>query len=149
MPNRQVIPVAGATPADWNHRTFWHHPWGRSGVHKGIDIFAPRGTPVLASTSGIVLYADELSLGGKVVSILGPKWRVHYYAHLQDRSVTRGMRVRRGDRIGTVGSTGNAAGKPPHLHYAIVTTIPYPWRIRWQPQGWKKMHFLDPDQILR
>ncbi len=149
VPGRQLIPVEGASSADWNHQTFWHHPWGRSGVHKGIDIFAPRGTPVIASTGGLVIYADELALGGKVVSILGPKWRVHYYAHLRDRSVIRGQTVRRGVRIGTVGNTGNAAGKPPHLHYSIVTLIPYPWRISWQPQGWKKMLFLDPDQALR
>ncbi|MCP3963658.1 MAG: M23 family metallopeptidase [bacterium] len=149
MPSRQVVPVEGATPADWNHESFWHHPWGKSGVHKGIDIFAPRGTPVLASTSGLVIAAGDISLGGNVVSILGPKWRVHYYAHLQERSVTKGMSVRRGEQIGTVGNTGNAAGKPAHLHYAIVTVLPHPWRIRWQPQGWKRMHFLDPDQVLR
>ncbi len=144
-----MIPVAGATASDWNHRTFWHHPWGRSGVHKGIDIFAPRGTPVVASTSGVVIASEELQLGGNVVSILGPRWRVHYYAHLRDRSVTSGMTVRQGDRIGTVGNTGNAAGKPAHLHYAIVTVVPYPWRIRWLPQGWKRMFFLDPDAVLR
>ncbi len=148
-PGRQVIPVEGASAADWNHQTFWYHPWGRSGVHKGIDVFAPRGTPVIASTGGLVIYAGELALGGKVVSILGPKWRVHYYAHMKDRSVTRGTIVRRGARIGTVGNTGNAAGKPPHLHYSIVTAIPYPWRITSQPQGWKKMLFLDPDRALR
>jgi murein DD-endopeptidase MepM/ murein hydrolase activator NlpD len=46
--------------------------------------------------------------------------------------------------LGAVGSTGNAAGKPPHLHYAIVTPVPYPWRITGEPQGWQKMFFLDP-----
>jgi hypothetical protein len=56
----QTIPVEGATVADWNRDTFWHHPWGRSGVHKGIDIFAKEGTPVLAATGGVVLYAGTL-----------------------------------------------------------------------------------------
>ncbi len=149
VPGRQVLPVAGATASDWNHRTFWHHPWGKSGVHKGIDIFAPRGTPVVASTGGVVIGAGDLSRGGRVVSVLGPKWRVHYYAHLQERSVRRGAVVRRGERIGTVGNTGNAVGKPSHLHYAVVTVVPYPWRVRWQRQGWKKMFFLDPDGLLR
>ncbi len=149
VPNRQMIPVAGASSSDWNHQTFWHHPWGKSGVHKGIDIFAPRGTPVIASTSGLVISTEELLHGGKVISILGPRWRVHYYAHLQERSVSRGSIVRLGDRIGAVGNTGNATGKPSHLHYAMVTLVPYPWRIRWQAQGWKRMHFLDPDAALR
>ena len=149
LPGQQVIPVAGASSSDWNHRTFWHHPWGKSGVHKGIDIFASRGTPVIASTGGLVIAAGELSRGGKVVSILGPKWRVHYYAHLAEYSVTRGMLVQQGDRIGAVGNTGNAVGKPSHLHYAMVTMVPYPWRISRQPQGWKRMFFLNPDAAFR
>ena len=118
-------------------------------MHKGIDIFASPGTPVVASTGGVVISAEDLPRGGKVVAILGPRWRVHYYAHLKERSVTRGALVRRGETIGSVGNTGNAAGKPAHLHYAIVTTIPYPWRLRWQPQGWKRIFFLDPDAALR
>ena len=52
--------------------------------------------------------------------------------------------VWRGETVGAVGSTGNAAGKPPHLHYAIITAMPYPWRITTEPQGWQKMFFLDP-----
>jgi len=51
-------------------------------------------------------------------------------------------------KIGTVGSTGNAAGKPPHLHYSIQTLIPYPWRIDKSVQGWRKMFYLNPLQYL-
>ena len=148
-PADQIIPVQGATTANWNHDTFWYHPWGRSGVHKGIDIFADDGTPALASVGGIVVYAGEIAMGGKIVLILGPKWRLHYYAHLMSRNVSPGEIVRQGDIIGAVGATGNAAGKPPHLHYSIVTTVPYPWRIRTDPQGWKKMIYLNPDRALR
>jgi murein DD-endopeptidase MepM/ murein hydrolase activator NlpD len=50
--------------------------------------------------------------------------------------------------VGTVGDSGNARGKPPHLHYAIVTLLPYPWRITGQTQGWKKAFFLDPGAWL-
>ena len=53
LPERLAIPVAGATSADWNHETFWYEPWGASGVHKGIDIFAPEGRPVVAATPGL------------------------------------------------------------------------------------------------
>jgi murein DD-endopeptidase MepM/ murein hydrolase activator NlpD len=43
------IPVVGAPSKDWNYKAFWYYPWGRSGVHKGIDIFAKEGTPVFAA----------------------------------------------------------------------------------------------------
>ena len=41
LPETPRIPVSGATAADWNPQSFWYYPWGRSGTHKGIDIFAP------------------------------------------------------------------------------------------------------------
>jgi len=81
------IPVQGANERSWNNQSFWYEPWGVSGVHKGIDIFAPAGTPVLASVPGIVVYAGTLGMGGNVVAILGPQCRVHYYAHLQSSQV--------------------------------------------------------------
>lgn len=148
IPNSQIIPVRDATTADWNHDTFWFHPWGRSGVHKGIDIFAAEGTDVVASTGGIVLGSGNGSMAGEYLTVLGPKWRVHYYAHLSRRDVSPGMFVRQGDVIGAVGSTGNAQGKPPHLHYAIVSAIPYPWKMTLEPQGWKRMVFLSPHEAL-
>jgi murein DD-endopeptidase MepM/ murein hydrolase activator NlpD len=48
-----------------------------------VDIFAKEGTRVVASTTGIVLFTGEVRRGGNVVVVLGSKWRVHYYAHLQ------------------------------------------------------------------
>ncbi|HIE02261.1 MAG TPA: hypothetical protein EYP59_18605 [Thiotrichaceae bacterium] len=45
MPEKLVIPVMGAKTTGWNHQTFWYEAWGRSGVHKGIDIFAKKKTP--------------------------------------------------------------------------------------------------------
>ncbi|MCG8391513.1 MAG: M23 family metallopeptidase [Pseudomonadales bacterium] len=143
LPETRLVPVQGAGEGDWHPQTFWYHPWGRSGVHKGVDIFAARGTPVLASSGGLVLYRGELARGGKVVLTLGPKWRLHYYAHL-DRIADTGFHVRAGDTVGTVGDSGNAAGKPPHLHYSLLSMLPLPWRMDDAPQGWKKMFFLDP-----
>ena len=145
LPAAAIIPVQGATPADWNARSFWFRPWGKSGVHRGIDIFAKEGTPVIAATSGVVVYAGGLRDGGNVVAILGPCWRVHYYAHLRASSVAGGQFVRQGAPIGTVGSTGNAVGKPPHLHYALITQLPYVWRYRPERFGLDRIWYLKPE----
>ncbi|PHS20618.1 MAG: peptidase M23 [Kangiella sp.] len=143
------MPVKGANNSDWNNQSFWYEPWGKSGVHKGIDIFANKGTALLSSSVGLVIYSGEVALGGKVVLVLGSKWRFHYYAHLDSVTTSSMSLVRSGDKIGTVGDSGNAKGKPPHLHYSIITPIPYLWRIDSDSQGWKKMFFLDPNEKLR
>ncbi|ACD94163.1 M23 family metallopeptidase [Trichlorobacter lovleyi] len=148
VPERLMIPVQGATKADWNAKSFWFSPWGASGVHKGIDIFAREGTPVIAASSGLVVNAGYIPAGGNVVSILGPKWRVHYYAHLKTVHVTSGAFVSKGSVIGTVGATGNAAGKAPHLHYAIITQIPYPWLFKAEKYGFERMFYLNPLEKL-
>jgi Membrane proteins related to metalloendopeptidases len=147
-PQRAIIPVRGAAPRDWNPESFWYSPWGPSGVHKGIDIFADEGTSVRSATPGLVLIAGNLALGGNVVAVLGPKWRIHYYAHLDEIRTSLGRVVASGEEIGSVGTTGNAAGKPPHLHYAIVTAVPYPWRVRLARHGWKRMFYLDPGEAI-
>lgn len=100
--------------------------WGaaRSGGrrHEGIDIFAPRGTPIRATTRGMVLNVGPNSLGGRTVMILGPGGQRHYYAHLERYpKLSRGDWVAAGDTVGYVGDSGNAAGTPPHLHYGIYT----------------------------
>lgn len=143
-----IIPVKGATSGDWNSKSFWFKPWGKSGVHKGIDIFAKEGTPVLAACSGLVVNAGTIPGGGNVVSILGPEWRVHYYAHLKTIKADNCKFVRQGEEIGAVGTTGNAIGKPPHLHYAIISQIPYLWRFKTERFGFDRMFFLNPDEKL-
>ena len=148
LPEFPVVPVKNATSKDWNAKSFWFEPWGKSGVHKGIDIFGKLNTPVVATTYGIVIFAGDLPLGGKVVAVLGPKWRIHYYAHLNDDSVFIGEPVWRGSEIGLLGDTGNAKGKPAHLHYAVVSLLPYVWKIDSSTQGWKKAFYLNPGQII-
>jgi len=148
LPERLVIPVQGASEQDWNHDTFWHEPWGKSGVHKGIDIFSNAGTPVIASTYGVVVFKGKIKLGGNVIAVLGPKWRVHYYAHLKDFNVNSGSFVNTAETIGSVGTSGNAQGKPPHLHYSIITLLPYLWRWDTTTQGWKKIFILNPSEKL-
>ena len=148
IPEENIIPVDGATINDWNHDTFWYEPWGSSVVHKGIDIFGKKGTPALSSTKGVVIYAGTLNKGGNVVAILGPKWRIHYYAHLERYSVSLGNLVNAGDVFGTLGDSGNARGKQPHIHYSTLSLIPIPWLITTETQGWKKMFFLNPHKRL-
>jgi murein DD-endopeptidase MepM/ murein hydrolase activator NlpD len=148
IPEDLIIPVKGATKADWNEKSFWFSPWGKSGVHKGIDIFAREGTPVIAASSGLVVNAGVTLGGGNVVSILGPKWQIHYYAHLKTIQVTDGEFVSQGSVVGTVGTTGNAVGKAPHLHYAIITQIPYLWLFKAGKYGFDRMFYLNPLEKL-
>ncbi|MBA2238351.1 MAG: M23 family metallopeptidase [Lysobacter sp.] len=99
----------------------WGAARGPSRSHEGIDIFAPRGTPVLSTTRGVVSSVRESGLGGKQVWVLGPGMERHYYAHLDDWAAGLSERqvVRAGDTLGYVGTSGNARGTPPHLHYGI------------------------------
>ncbi len=91
-------------------------------AHHGIDIFAPRGTPVLAATDGVVRSTSPNTLGGNVVWLADAnRPQTLYYAHLDRHAVTAGQRVRTGDTLGFVGNTGNARTTPPHLHFGIYT----------------------------
>ena len=95
-------------------------PRGTDRRHEGVDIFAPRGTPVLASTEGVVTRVGTNRLGGKVVWVVGPDGHRHYYSHLDEQAeLSVGQRVAVGTPLGTVGTTGNARGTPPHLHYGV------------------------------
>lgn len=149
LPQQLIIPVKGASEKDWNTKSFWFYPWGKSGVHKGIDIFASEGTPVVSATHGIVLWTGVNGIGGNVVFVFTTKWRIHYYAHLQKIKTSPLSIAWRGKVIGTVGTTGNAKGKPPHLHYAILSAFPLFWQIDTAPQGWKKMFYWNPDKLLK
>ena len=148
LPQSLKMPVEGATASDFNQNSFWFYPWGKSVTHKGVDIFAPAGTTLRSSTSGLVLFAGQVKMGGNIVLILGPKWRLHYYAHLQEINTRKFRFVKNQEVIGKVGDSGNAVGKPPHLHYSIVTMIPYFWRVDMEKQGWKKMFYLNPIDYL-
>lgn len=148
LPQNLIMPVKGATKADYNSASFWYYPWGKSGTHKGVDVFAKLGTDVVASTSGFVMYSGSNKMGGNVVLVLGPKWRLHYYAHLNNFVSQKYDWVSKGALIGTVGNSGNAQGKPPHLHYAIFSLVPYPWLADRSVQGYKKMFYLNPIKYL-
>lgn len=100
--------------------------------HEGIDIFAPKRTPVVASAAGTIGRVEETRIGGKVVW-LRPEGRPLnlYYAHLDEQLVSPGQRVNTGDTLGLVGNTGNARTTPAHLHFGIygfggaINPLPY------------------------
>ena len=149
IPQNLKMPVKGAGVNSFHHGTFWYKGWGTSIVHKGVDVFAKKGTPMTSATLGLVLATGDYGKGGKFVVILGPKWRLHYYAHLDDIRTSPLSIVTQNTEIGTVGNTGNAKTTPPHLHYGIATLIPYPWRIDDAPLGWQKMFYLNPIDYLK
>jgi peptidoglycan LD-endopeptidase LytH len=103
--------------------------------HEGIDIFAPRGTPAVAAVDGWITGTGQNRLGGNVVWLWSPAHRVAlYYAHLDRQAVSRGERVSAGEVVGYVGTTGNARGASPHLHFGIYAQgegaiDPYPWVV--------------------
>lgn len=144
MPQDFTIPVENNMERRWDNETFWYYSWGESIVHKGVDIFSPKGTKVFAATDGLVLETLKTGNGGNTIKILGPKWRIHYYAHLEEVLIKPLSIVKCGQVIGKVGNTGNAATTPPHLHYSIETVIPYLWRWDRDVLGWKKVFYLNP-----
>ena len=89
--------------------------------HQGTDIFAPRGTPLVAAESGVLERIGVASLGGNKLWVKGDSGTHYYYAHLTAfvAGAHDGMRVNAGDVVGYVGDTGNAAGTPPHLHFEV------------------------------
>jgi murein DD-endopeptidase MepM/ murein hydrolase activator NlpD len=94
-------------------------------AHRGVDIFAARGTPVLAATDGWVTRVETTRVGGNVVWMqpLFGNMRV-YYAHLHEQWVEPGDFVLTGQPLGAVGNTGNAITTPPHLHFGVYVRQP-------------------------
>jgi peptidoglycan LD-endopeptidase LytH len=90
--------------------------------HEGVDIFAPRLTPVIAAADGRVTRVNENNLGGKVVWMRPDnKNYTLYYAHLDSQLVKDGQEVVVGDTLGLMGNTGNAKRTAPHLHFGVYS----------------------------
>jgi murein DD-endopeptidase MepM/ murein hydrolase activator NlpD len=126
-PTGLALPVAGVRPAQLID-TFTQARAGGARVHDAIDIMAPAGTPVVAAAPGTVekLFFSQGG-GGITAYVRSPDHRwLYYYAHLNTYApgLREGRPVRRGDQIGTVGSTGNANPAGPHLHFAILRMRP-------------------------
>jgi murein DD-endopeptidase MepM/ murein hydrolase activator NlpD len=123
VPGRLLVPVQGVRPEQLVDTYTAARSVGRS--HDAIDIMAPRGTPVLAAASGVVLKRFQSVRGGTALYELAPDQRtIYYYAHL-DRyadGMIEGRALRQGDVVGYVGDTGNAGPGNYHLHFEISTT---------------------------
>ena len=121
-PDRELaVPVEGVGVKQI--RNTWQSPRSGGRLHEGQDIFARQGTAVRSATKGYVARLGENALGGNTVFVLGAGGRNYYYAHLD--SYAEGLAV--GDYVtpetvlGYVGTTGNAAGTAPHLHFGVYT----------------------------
>jgi len=139
-PSSIAIPVAGVIPAQL--KDSFDEP--RSGhLHHALDILAPRGTAVVAAVDGTIRKLFVSGAGGiTIYEFDGDQALVYYYAHL-DRyadGVREGMRVRQGDVIGYVGTTGNAPASTPHLHFAIGRLTP--------AKKWWESEAIDPYPLL-
>jgi murein DD-endopeptidase MepM/ murein hydrolase activator NlpD len=121
-----LIPVAGVTAAQLVD-TFTQARDGGARPHDAIDIMAPRGTAVVAVADGVVAKLFGSRAGGTTLYQYDPGGRLtYYYAHL-DRyadGIAEGQRLRRGQVLGYVGSTGNADPAAPHLHFAVLERVP-------------------------
>ena len=102
-------PIAGDVSSGFGTRARGHHD--------GIDISSVKGAPVYASRDGRVIFADRLSGYGNVIIVEHSGGYATVYAHNDANLVRKGVRVRRGERIATVGDTGRARG--PHLHFEV------------------------------
>lgn len=112
---RFLMPARGVLTSGYGVRT---HPIFRiRRMHTGIDIAAPRGSPVVAAADGTVIYAGWFGGYGKIVLIDHGAGVSTLYGHLSATLVRAGQRVRRGQRIGLVGSTGYSTG--PHVHFEV------------------------------
>jgi secretion/DNA translocation related TadE-like protein len=109
-----LVPVVG--PYRLTARFGETGPHWASGAHTGLDLAAPAGAPVVASSSGRVTQAGPAGPYGNLV-VIGHDGVTTYYAHLGSITVAAKDDVAAGHQIGTVGSTGNATG--PHLHFEV------------------------------
>ena len=121
-----LIPVKNVRASDLSD-TFTDSRSGGSRLHEAIDIMAPTGTSVVAAANGTVEKLFTSDAGGLTIYVRSDDGRtIHYYAHLDAyaKGLQEGQKVRRGQRLGTVGSSGNASADAPHLHFAILQTTP-------------------------
>lgn len=137
-----TVPVLGVTAAQLTD-SFADDRGGRP--HEAIDIMAPAGTPVVAAAPGTVEKLFLSDAGGITIYVRSADRRtMHYYAHLQAYApgLAEGQAVGRGQRLGTVGSSGNADPAAPHLHFAILRLTP-------EASWWEAGQAIDPFPLFQ
>ena len=137
-----TIPVSGV-PADKLVRSY-HEARSGQREREAIDILAPRNTPVVAVEDGTVAKLFESKAGGLTVYQFDPGQQYsYYYAHLERyaEGLKEGDRIRRGQVLGYVGTSGNAPKNTPHLHFAV-------YRLTADKHWWEGTP-IDPFDILR
>ena len=136
------IPVEGIAP-DQLTQSF-DDMRGSARRHQAIDILAPRNTPVKAVEDGVVARLFSSKAGGITIYQFDPTERYcYYYAHLERyaEGLREGAKVRKGQVIGYVGTSGNAAKDTPHLHFAV-------FRLTAEKRWWEGTP-IDPYKVLR
>ncbi|MGB7371124.1 M23 family metallopeptidase [Erythrobacter sp.] len=140
-----VIPVAGIAGTDLSDSFLDDRGPDDQRTHEAIDIMAPAGTPVVAATNGTLAKLHRSDRGGNSIYVRSPdRLRIHYYAHLDNYApgLREGQRIRAGQTLGTVGSSGNAGSSAPHLHFEISETTA---DARW----WEPSTAINPYPLLR
>ncbi len=136
------LPVEGATVAALEGQ-FDQRRGGGSRGHEAVDILAPRHAPVHAADDGTIAKLFNSAAGGITIYQFDPtETFCYYYAHLERYAsgLEEGQRVRRGDVIGYVGTSGNAPPNTPHLHFAVLELTP--------EKKWSEGRPLDPYAVF-
>jgi murein DD-endopeptidase MepM/ murein hydrolase activator NlpD len=110
-----IVPAMGLMTDGFGRR---RDPFtGRRAFHRGLDISARRGTPVVASADGVVVFTGRNGGFGKTVRVSHGFGYTTVYGHLDEISVSPGDEIHRGDEVGLLGNSGRSTG--PHLHYEV------------------------------
>lgn len=118
-----LLPSTGWITSYFGHRISPYSNRGAIKMHEGLDVGAPYGTPIIAPADGLVVFSGNKFTFGKFVQIDHGYGIETAYAHAQKLYVKTGQKVKRGDLLARVGSTGNSTG--PHLHYEVrVNGVP-------------------------
>ncbi|QWC58027.1 peptidoglycan DD-metalloendopeptidase family protein [Erythrobacter sp. 3-20A1M] len=138
-----MIPVLNVRPEDLTD-TFADEREGGGRLHEAIDIMAPEGTTVVSAAAGRIEKLFRSKAGGNTIYVRSPdEQAIYYYAHLKEyaQGLKEGQQVRRGQRLGAVGSSGNASADAPHLHFALLRTTP-------DAAWWEPANALNPYPLL-
>jgi len=115
--SKQNWPVKGAISSGFGMRR--HPVTRRNSFHNGIDIKARQGTSINSPAEGVVVSAGRAGLMGRMVKVKTGTGKILYFGHLHKIKCKKGDQIKRGQLLGTVGSSGRATG--PHLHFSVVS----------------------------